>query len=177
MYVCPFSKGRVHMPPRKSVLAGGEGSAATSWLEGLSLMEHFVHLQAEINLPACWRTADQVTSHPPALWLPTPCAYCESSVGGENYWNRLESANSSVWADKLYWPWRRGWYCGARVLKACCWMGLFVSGAMWICHFRPLQRNMGNGWLKGGICHLYCPSSQIIQFLHRAPNYNLSSSL
>lgn len=43
--------------------------------------------------------------------------------------------------------------------------------------FDPSTRNMGNGWLKGGVCHLYCPSSQIIQFLHRAPNYNLSSSL
>lgn len=85
-----------NVPPRKNVLVGGEGSVAASWLEGLSLMDHFVHLQAEINLPVCWRTADQVTSHPPALWLPTPCAYCESSVGGENYLNRLESANSSV---------------------------------------------------------------------------------
>jgi len=81
---------------RKSVLAGGEGSAAASWMEGLCLMEHFVHLQAEINLPACWRTADQVTSLFPALWLPTPSAYCEGSVGGENYWNWLKSANTSV---------------------------------------------------------------------------------
>ncbi len=84
------------MSPRKSVHAGVEGSAAASWMEGLLLIEHFVHLQAEINLPACWRTADQVTSLPPALWFPTPSAYCESSVGGENDWNQLESANSSV---------------------------------------------------------------------------------